>query len=117
MRGMKKHTKHLPLGWYIEGVHLHSADGHSRCVKFDSGLEYERVSLTLRNYGHEDFAALWDTNAAQLVEVLKSISLLASGCASDICQDIKRRADHAISFANDPAKEESSQAPARTPAH
>jgi hypothetical protein len=97
---MKKHTKHLPPGWYIEGVHLHSADGHSRCVNFDSGLEYERVSLTLRNYGHEDFAALWDTNAAQLVEVLKAISALAANGTGDICQDIKRRADSAIQFAS-----------------
>ena len=96
---MKKHTKHLPPGWYIEGVHLHSADGHSRCVKFDSGLEYERVSLSLRNYGHDDFAALWDISATHLVEALRSISILAGGCASDTCQDIKRRADNAIQFA------------------
>ena len=96
---MKTHTKHLPPGWYIEGVHLHSADGHSRCVKFDNGLEYERVSLSLRNYGHEDFASLWDVNASHLLDALRSISKLASEGSGEICQAIKRRADKAIEIA------------------
>lgn len=96
---MKKHTTNLPPGWYIEGVHLHSADGTSRCVKFDSGLEYERVSLSLRNYGHDDYAALWDPSARALIEVLKSISGLAAESKCGTCQDIKRRADNAIQFA------------------
>ena len=96
---MKQHTKNLPPGWYIEGLHLHSADGYSRCVKFNDGLQHERVSLTLKNYGHEDFAALWEANATQLIEVLRSISELASKGTGGTCKDIKRRADHAIAFA------------------
>ena len=95
----KKLTKHLPLGWFIEGDHLHDPDGYSRCVRFDAGLERARVAQCLSNHGHDDFAALWEPNAAHLVEVLKSISALAEQGDSDICQDIRRRSDAAIAFA------------------
>ena len=96
---MRHHVNKLPPGWYVEGLHLHSADGHSRCVNFSGKLQHERVSLTLKNYGHADYAALWEADAAQLLEVLKSISGLASRDTGDTCRDIKRRADHAIAFA------------------
>lgn len=95
---MSRHTKHLPPGWYIDDDQLYSADGYCRCVRFEGKLEHHRVALSLRNYGHDDYAALWDTNAANLVEVLKSISSLAAGGAGELCEDIKRRADNAISF-------------------